>query len=113
MAEAATPSSPAIQFRQVSYSFAPGHDVLRGFSLDVAQGETLVLLGESGSGKTTALKLINALLTAASGEVLVQGRSVHDWNVIRLRRSIGYVIQDVGLFPHYRVERNIGLVPEI
>jgi osmoprotectant transport system ATP-binding protein len=113
MADAAPSSPPAIQFRDVSYSFASGHDVLRSFSLDIAQGETLVLLGESGSGKTTALKLINMLLKPTGGQLLVQGRSTREWDVIKLRRSIGYVIQDVGLFPHYTVARNIGLVPEI
>ena len=77
------------------------------------QGETLVLLGRSGSGKTTTLKLINRLLLPTSGEVRVNGQRTTDWDPIRLRRSIGYVIQDGGLFPHFTVERNIALVPQI
>jgi len=79
----------------------------------VARGETLVLLGRSGSGKTTTLKLINALCRPAVGEVLVDGRATTTWEPHRLRRSIGYVIQDIGLFPHFSVERNVTLVPEL
>jgi osmoprotectant transport system ATP-binding protein len=79
----------------------------------VHRGETLSLLGRSGSGKTTTLKLINRLLEPSAGEVRVEGRSTLDWDPIRLRRSIGYVIQEAGLFPHFTVERNIGLVPQL
>jgi osmoprotectant transport system ATP-binding protein len=79
----------------------------------VQRGETLILLGRSGSGKTTTLKLVNRLLTPSGGEVLVNGVRTAESDVIRLRRSIGYVIQDVGLFPHFTVERNIGIVPRI
>ena len=81
--------------------------------LSVKHGETLVLLGRSGSGKTTSLKLINRLLLPTSGEVRVNGRRTADWDPIQLRRSIGYVIQEGGLFPHLTVERNISLVPRI
>jgi len=79
----------------------------------VQRGETLILLGRSGSGKTTTLKLVNRLLTPSGGEVRVNGVRTAESDVIRLRRSIGYVIQDVGLFPHFTVERNIGIVPRI
>lgn len=103
---------PAIDFRNVSYALN-GHDILHELNLAIRPGETIVLLGRSGSGKTTTLKLINNLLTPTSGEILVDGRSTRDWDVIRLRRMIGYVIQEIGLFPHFNIERNIGLVPTI
>src|SRR5215472_1347837 len=103
----------AIQFRNVAYELSGGRELLHDVNLEIYRGETLVLLGRSGSGKTTTLKLVNRLLSPTSGDVLVNGRSVRDWSVIRLRRMIGYVIQDIGLFPHYTVERNIGLVPRI
>jgi osmoprotectant transport system ATP-binding protein len=103
----------AIEFRNVAYELSGGRELLHDINLQVRRGETLVLLGRSGSGKTTTLKLVNRLLSATSGEVLVDARSTGDWDVIRLRRMIGYVIQDVGLLPHYTVERNIGLVPNI
>jgi len=106
-------SRPAILFRNVSYSLNGGGELLRNLSLEVREGETLVLLGKSGSGKTTTLKLINRLLTPTSGEILVQGKSNCDWDLIRLRRTIGYAIQEVGLFPHFTVARNIGVVPRI
>ena len=102
----------AIEFRDVSYQVAVAQ-VLSNLNLQVQAGETLVLLGRSGSGKTTTLKLINRLLTPTRGEILVNGVRNVDINVIQLRRSIGYVIQDVGLFPHFTVERSIGLVPRI
>ena len=87
--------------------------LLHDLNLEVQRGETLVLLGRSGSGKTTTLKLINRLLTPSKGELRVDSRPIREWDVIRLRRMIGYVIQDVGLFPHFTVERNIALVPKI
>src|SRR5258708_16999501 len=102
-----------IDFRDVSYHLPDGRDILRNLNLEVQHGEILVLLGRSGSGKTTALKLVNRLLDTQRGEVRVEGRASRDWDVIQLRRHIGYAIQDVGLFPHFTVERNIGLVPTI
>jgi osmoprotectant transport system ATP-binding protein len=101
----------AIEFRDVSYSLPSGQRLLSDLNLQVLRGKTLVLLGRSGSGKTTTLKLVNRLLLPSGGEVRVNGLATGD--VIRLRRSIGYVIQDVGLFPHFTVERNIALVPTI
>ena len=105
--------NPVIEFRDVSYVHSEWRELLSGLNLRVERGETLVLLGRSGSGKTTTLKLINRLLTPADGDVLVNGKSTAKSDVIRLRRSIGYVIQDVGLFPHYTVERNIGIAPKL
>jgi len=104
---------PVIQFQNVSYCLENGLELLHNLTLEVERGETLVLLGRSGSGKTTTLKLINHLLSPSAGEVLVDGRSIRDWDLIRLRRMIGYVIQEVGLFPHFTVERNIALVPQL
>ena len=105
-------ANPVIKFRDVSYRVADTQ-VLCGFNLQVERGEMVVLLGRSGSGKTTSLKLVNGLLTPTSGEICVKGVSNREADLIRLRRSIGYVIQDVGLFPHFTIERNIGLVPKI
>jgi osmoprotectant transport system ATP-binding protein len=108
---------PAIEFRNVSYRLngegKEGRELLHDLNLEVQRGETLILLGRSGSGKTTTLKLINHLLTPSEGELLVDSRPIREWDVIRLRRMIGYVIQEVGLFPHFTVARNIGLVPKI
>jgi len=103
----------AIEFRNVSYRFGEGTELISDLNLQVRRTETLVLLGRSGSGKTTTLKLINALASPTSGEILVEGRPTTQWDPIRLRRGIGYVIQDAGLFPHFTVERNVALVPKI
>jgi osmoprotectant transport system ATP-binding protein len=103
---------PAIEFDQVSFALN-GHPILHDVAVTVRQGETLALLGRSGSGKTSALKLINRLALPTAGMVRINGRPTTEWDPIRLRRSIGYVIQDGGLFPHFTVERNIGLVPQI
>jgi osmoprotectant transport system ATP-binding protein len=103
---------PAITFDHVSFR-VNGRALVQDLTLSVNQGETLVLLGRSGSGKTTSLKLINRLLLPNAGEVRVNGRPTTEWDPIRLRRSIGYVIQDGGLFPHFTVARNIALVPQI
>src|ERR1700716_1037760 len=106
-------NGPAIEFRDVTYDLPNGQRVLACLNLIVQRGEILVLLGRSGSGKTTTLKVINRLLSATSGEIFVEGKSAGAEDVVRLRRRIGYVIQEIGLFPHYNVERNIGLVPSI
>ncbi len=106
-------SQVVIEYRDVSYRLPDGRTILHNFNIEVRRGEVLVLLGRSGSGKTTALKLVNRLLEFSSGQLLVEGRPAREWNVLQLRRHIGYAIQEVGLFPHFRVARNIGLVPEI
>jgi osmoprotectant transport system ATP-binding protein len=102
----------AVEFRDVSF-VVNGRTILNRLSFAVESGETLVLLGRSGSGKTTALRLINAMLTPTSGEVWVQGKSTREWDPVRLRRAIGYVIQDAGLLPHFSVSRNVGVVPTL
>jgi osmoprotectant transport system ATP-binding protein len=102
----------AVEFRQAAFRIGE-RIILKNLTLAVDEGATLVLLGRSGSGKTTALRLINGLITPSSGEVLVEGRSTSAWDLVRLRRSIGYVIQESGLFPHFTVARNVGLVPSL
>ena len=112
MADAQT---PLVEFRNVT--FAVNRDVsgpiIDKLSLTVATGETLVLLGESGCGKTTTLRLVNRLLTPTAGEVLVEGKATTEWDAIRLRRRTGYVIQEAGLFPHFTVGANVALVPSL
>src|SRR2546423_6653379 len=104
-----------IEFRGVSFHINDilARAIVSGISLEIPQGETLVLLGRSGSGKTTLLKLMNGMLLPTKGEIFVQDRSTTAWDPIRLRRGIGYVIQDVGLFPHFTVAENIGLLPSL
>src|SRR6266540_3431871 len=107
------PVTPAIEFSNVSFALPNGKKILQGIDFAVHRGEILILLGRSGSGKTTALKLINRLLELSGGELRVDGRPTRDWDPIELRRGIGYAIQEVGLLPHYTVARNVGLVPSI
>lgn len=104
---------PIIDFRNVSYRLPNGKLLLSDVTFTVNRGETLVLLGRSGAGKTTALKLINRLHEPTDGEVCVEQRATTDWDPIALRRRIGYVIQETGLFPHYTVEQNVALVPTL
>jgi osmoprotectant transport system ATP-binding protein len=107
-------AEPTIQFRDVTYRVTGRlQPLVSNILLSVNPSETLVLLGRSGSGKTTLLRLINRMLSPSSGEVLVDGRSTLTWDPIRLRRHIGYVIQDAGLFPHFTVAENVGLVPNL
>jgi osmoprotectant transport system ATP-binding protein len=107
-----TQGAPAVELRDVSLRVGD-RALVEHVTLTVPAGETLVLLGRSGSGKTTTLKLINRLHEPTSGEVRVEGESTAAWDPIRLRRRVGYVIQEAGLFPHYTVEENIGVVPRL
>jgi osmoprotectant transport system ATP-binding protein len=119
-APAGNASAPVIEFRRATVRVGPtdagsrsSKTILSDFSLAAQRDETLVLLGRSGSGKTTAVKLINRLVEPTAGEVLVEGQSTRDWNPIHLRRRIGYVIQEAGLLPHFTVERNVALLPRL
>jgi osmoprotectant transport system ATP-binding protein len=103
--------SPAIEFVDVQYRTAENRVLLSDLNLSVQRGEILMLLGPSGSGKTTSLKLINRLLVPSAGRLSVDGRATGDWDPIRLRRHIGYAIQEGGLFPHYTAWKNVALVP--
>ena len=103
-----------VEFRNVSYAVAnTSNPIISNLNLTVSRGETLVLLGESGCGKTTTLKLVNRLYLPTSGDVFVEGKSTREWDPIALRRHTGYVIQEGGLFPHFTIERNVGLVPSL
>ena len=111
-----------VQFHNVSFTLPtsgtaiparPAAPIISDLNFSVARGETMVLLGESGCGKTTTLKLVNRLLVPTAGEVVVEGKSTMAWDPIDLRRRIGYVIQEGGLFPHFTIARNVGLVPSL
>ncbi len=105
-------SHPFLAFENVSYR-VDQRSILKSVSFALEQGETLVLLGRSGSGKTTALRLVNRLLQPASGKIFLEGQDIATLDPIPLRRRIGYVIQDVGLLPHWTIARNVGLVPRL
>ncbi len=103
----------ALEFRDVSFTRPGGAAILSHFNLAVDAGEVVALVGRSGAGKSTLLKLVNRLLEPDAGEVLVEERSTRAWEPVRLRRRVGYVLQDVGLFPHMTVAGNIGVVPRL
>lgn len=103
---------PIIEFKGVGYEIGAAK-ILDDINLRIFPGETLVLLGESGCGKTTTLKLINRLIEPTTGTIAVEGKATIDWDAIKLRRRIGYVLQEAGLFPHFTIERNVALVPEL
>src|ERR1700757_21739 len=103
----------AIEFRDVSLKTAEGRTLLDGINLSLEEGTTTAVLGRSGSGKTTLLRLVNRMADPTSGTVYIRGRKSELHDVIALRRGIGYVIQETGLFPHFTVARNVGLVPEL
>jgi osmoprotectant transport system ATP-binding protein len=102
-----------VTFAGVGYTLADGRALLRDISLELEAGTTTALLGRSGSGKTTLLRTVNGLVMPTSGEVLVAGKAARDYDMVELRRGIGYVIQETGLFPHMTVERNAGMALEL
>jgi osmoprotectant transport system ATP-binding protein len=104
---------PAIEFRDVSFARPGRPRVLDRFNLEVAAGEVLALVGRSGAGKTTLLKLVNRLLLPDAGAILVEGRDTREWEPIRLRRRVGYLMQDVGLFPHMSIADNVAVAPRL
>ncbi len=101
-----------IAFHDVTFAW-PHTRVLEGVSLTVARGEVVALVGRSGSGKTTLLRLVNRMFSPTAGRIEVDGRDVVDWDAVDLRRQTGYVIQDVGLFPHWTVADNVATVPRL
>lgn len=103
----------AVEFVGVQYRLHDDRILLSGLDLVVPRGQVFMLLGRSGSGKTTTLKLINRLLTPTAGRIVVDGLPTSEWDIIKLRRHIGYAIQEVGLFPHYTAAQNIGLIPRL
>lgn len=105
-------ASTAIEFRDVTFQTPQGRRLLNAISFTVLQGATTAILGRSGSGKTTLLRTVNRLIQPTSGEVLVHGDPVRNADLIALRRRMGYVIQETGLFPHFTVERNVAIVLE-
>ena len=105
--------STAIEFRDVTFARPGGRAVLDRFTLSVDEGEVVAMVGRSGAGKTTLLKMVNRLLLPQAGSVLVEGRETREWEPIRLRRRIGYVLQEVGLFPHMTVACNVSLLPRL
>jgi osmoprotectant transport system ATP-binding protein len=102
-----------VEFAKVSYALADGRSLLRDISLQLEAGTTTALLGRSGAGKTTLLRTVNGLVTPTSGEVRVAGKATREYATVALRRGIGYVIQETGLFPHMTVERNAGMALEL
>lgn len=103
----------AIEFRNLSLTLPDGRLLLERVSLAIAKGSTTAILGRSGSGKTTLLRTVNRMVEPTSGAVFVEDQDVRRQNLIALRRGIGYVIQETGLFPHFSIERNVQIVPEV
>jgi osmoprotectant transport system ATP-binding protein len=106
-------SSPVVAFDGVGFTYPRGTPLVSGLTLGVDAGEVLVLVGRSGAGKSTILKLVNRIILPVAGAVRVEGRDTREWHPIKLRRRIGYVLQEIGLFPHMTVEQNVGLVPRL
>ncbi len=102
-----------IEFKNVEKTYADGFKALKSINLHVKQGELLTLIGPSGCGKTTTMKMINRLIDPTKGEILINGENILQKDPVQLRRDIGYVIQQIGLFPHMTIEENISLIPKL
>ncbi len=102
-----------LKFENVSKVYDGGFQAVKSLSFDIQQGEFLVLIGPSGSGKSTTMKMINKMEPHTSGTISINGKDINSYNPSELRRSIGYVIQQIGLFPHYTIEKNIAIVPQM
>jgi osmoprotectant transport system ATP-binding protein len=99
-----------VEVKHVYKKYNKDLKVLEDLSLSIEEGEFITILGPSGCGKTTLLKMINQLIDFDSGDIIIKGKSIKDWDTITLRRNIGYVIQQIGLFPHMNIENNISYV---
>ncbi len=102
-----------LKFENVSKVYDDGFQAVKSVSFDIQQGEFLVLIGPSGSGKSTTMKMINKMEPHTSGTISINGKDIYSYNPSELRRNIGYVIQQIGLFPHYTIEKNIAIVPQL
>ncbi|MGI5901557.1 MAG: ABC transporter ATP-binding protein [Desulfitobacteriia bacterium] len=102
-----------IRFENVSKEYSDGFEAVKSLNLEIKKGEILVLIGPSGSGKTTTMKMINRLIPISKGKIFIEGKDIETWDPVLLRRKIGYVIQQIGLFPHYTIEENIALIPRL
>ncbi|MBD3176397.1 MAG: ATP-binding cassette domain-containing protein [Armatimonadia bacterium] len=102
-----------ITIEEVSKTFPDGTEAVKDLSLEIEEGETVVLLGTSGSGKTTTMKMVNRLIEPTSGRISVDGQDIMDQDPVQLRRHIGYAIQSIGLFPHMTLGENISVVPQL
>ncbi|MEH7473324.1 glycine/betaine ABC transporter ATP-binding protein [Priestia megaterium] len=102
-----------IQFENVSKQFNDGTDAVKSLNFTINKGEIFVLIGPSGSGKTTTLKMINRLIAISGGTIFINGKKISDYDIHELRWSIGYVLQQIALFPHMSIEENIAIVPEM
>ncbi|MBR3381382.1 MAG: ATP-binding cassette domain-containing protein, partial [Bacillus sp. (in: Bacteria)] len=102
-----------IEFKNVSMQFSDDRYAVQSVDLEIQKGEFFVLIGPSGSGKTTTLKMINRLISSTEGEIYIKGRTISDYDIYELRWDIGYVLQQIALFPHMTIEENIAVVPEL
>jgi len=102
-----------LTFKNVSKIYDGGTKAVNNFNLEINKGEFIVFIGPSGCGKTTTMKMINRLIDTTEGDILLEGESIKNKDVVELRRSIGYVIQQIGLFPHMTIAENISLVPRL